>query len=632
MVFIPDVEHVDAGLDPLDNSGLPFEHLGQSADHAQPVLGVLSFGDIAAAPSGDWGHFHAMLQAPSIAAFDNALFDKVPIRSLYEADTAKVAAQSADQGAGSLIWLPAMVNVALGAKGAIGTSSPPATTNTPQSLQEINNVLGNQVPGVQVSGDQTVNIQAAPSSSGSLGQAIQGNFTASGPEADWAGVALLAVAGVPVLAVASGDNIHGADNLTVDPTTAVQVWDALTGATTSALTVNGGSTVAINETNGTSTNGGGITVNGGAGTTAVNVTQTASVAANSGTVLIQDAGWAAGIGGSNTAGTITSVTLDGLNNKDALLTPAATIDDNALANLTVVDTTAASWVNITDNLAAPTATTLNLHVNDAATLTIADTNNEITTLNLSEVNSASTMTFNDNGLAKVTVPGGADTGTGVLTATINDNVASQVVFDFSGSNAADNITVVRTGAGAGLISNDTYTLGNGGTAGNPETLTITYTDNTTVNTDTINFGSGLNNISDAAHTTGVHNYVNTAPSGLASGNTTPVFTTITHSATGAGNYDTLTFKGDTGLLAVDGTVHVGVGATVAAGIAFALADVGAHGVAAFTLTGSPNTTYLFDHADSSSTLTAADSLIAVTNGVAHLSGISLVSGVVHLFV
>jgi len=150
MVFIPNVEHVDAGLEPLDNSGLPFEHLGQSADHAQPVLGVLSFGDIAAAPSGDWGHFHAMLQAPSIAAFDNALFDKVPIRSLYEADTAKVAAQSADQGAGSLIWLPAMVNVALGAKGAIGTSSPPATTNTPQSLQEINTVLGNQISTHQI--------------------------------------------------------------------------------------------------------------------------------------------------------------------------------------------------------------------------------------------------------------------------------------------------------------------------------------------------------------------------------------------------------------------------------------------------------------------------------------------------
>jgi hypothetical protein len=31
-------------------------------------------------------------------------------------------------------------------------------------------------------------------------------------------------------------------------------------------------------------------------------------------------------------------------------------------------------------------------------------------------------------------------------------------------------------------------------------------------------------------------------------------------------------------------------------------------------------------------LTAADSLVAVTNGVAHLSGVSLVSGVVHLFV
>jgi hypothetical protein len=144
MIFTPNSEHADAGLNPLNNSGLAFEHLGQPADHAQPVLGVLPFGDVAAAPSGDWGHFHAMLQTPSIVAFDSAPFDTAPISSIHESNTAKVA-ESADQSVQNLVWLPAKVNVALGAGGAIGTSSPPATTNTPQSLQEVNNVLGNQI-------------------------------------------------------------------------------------------------------------------------------------------------------------------------------------------------------------------------------------------------------------------------------------------------------------------------------------------------------------------------------------------------------------------------------------------------------------------------------------------------------
>jgi len=149
MIFTPNSEHADAGLNPLNNSGLAFEHLGQPADHAQPVLGVLSFGDVAAAPSGDWGHFHAMLQTPSIVAFDSAPFDTAPISSIHESNTAKVA-ESADQSVQNLVWLPAKVNVALGAGGAIGTSSPPATTNTPQSLQEVNDVLGNQISTHQI--------------------------------------------------------------------------------------------------------------------------------------------------------------------------------------------------------------------------------------------------------------------------------------------------------------------------------------------------------------------------------------------------------------------------------------------------------------------------------------------------
>jgi hypothetical protein len=90
-----------------------------------------------------------MLQTPSIVAFDSAPFDTAPISSIHESNTAKVA-ESADQSVQNLVWLPAKVNVALGAGGAIGTSSPPATTNTPQSLQEVNDVLGNQISTHQI--------------------------------------------------------------------------------------------------------------------------------------------------------------------------------------------------------------------------------------------------------------------------------------------------------------------------------------------------------------------------------------------------------------------------------------------------------------------------------------------------
>ena len=88
-------------------------------------------------------------------------------------------------------------------------------------------------------------------------------------------------------------------------------------------------------------------------------------------------------------------------------------------------------------------------------------------------------------------------------------------FDFSGSNAAEHIIVTRAGA-ATAVTNDVFTIGNGGTdlsaPGTTQDLTITYT-NATSSVDTINFGSGANSITDQAHTTGVHNYVNTVANG-----------------------------------------------------------------------------------------------------------------------
>jgi hypothetical protein len=492
------------------------------------------------------------------------------------------------------------------------------------------NLLGNgpaasiwnvtSVPGATVSGIQTVNIQSNVSpSTGALNQAIQGNFTATGPEGDWAGLTLLAVA--------SAGGTYGADNLTVDPTTAVQITDVLFGATTSALTVNGGSTVAINEANGTHANGGGITVNGGTGTTAVSVTQTATAAANDGLVVITDAGWHAGIGGSNTAGTITTVTLDGLHGGAA----AATINDNALANLTINDvaSVAPATVTINDNLLVPTATTLALSLNNDAPLIVIDTNNEISTLNLALGNLPSTIAFFDNGLATVAIPTptGGSVGTGALTATFHDSAAvtGTVNFDFSGSSAADNITVIRDG-GATTVTNDVFTIGNGGTelsvAATTQTLTITYTNHTS-DADTINFGSGANKITDVVHTTGVHNYVNTASNGanldLTTINATHGdYTQISNTATsGAGQFDTIAFTADP-VSAFNSTSFAA--GSVAAGINHELTTLASETVGTFTLGAN---TYVFDHGDTSTTLTAHDSLVQIHgNNLAHVTGIT----------
>ena len=113
------------------------------------------------------------------------------------------------------------------------------------------------VPGAHVVGVQNVNIAAAS------GQAVQGDFTATGPEGEWLGLTQLTVE--------STGSSEGVDNLTVGPDTAVQVTDTVTTATNEALTVNGGSTITIVENN--MARNGGITVNGGSGTTSVSITE-----------------------------------------------------------------------------------------------------------------------------------------------------------------------------------------------------------------------------------------------------------------------------------------------------------------------------------------------------------------------
>jgi len=75
------------------------------------------------------------------------------------------------------------------------------------SVIDPTSLVGNKVSGVE-----TVNITSNVNGAGVSDQAVQGNFTATGTEGDWAGLT--------TLNVTSGGNATGVDVLTVDPTTA----------------------------------------------------------------------------------------------------------------------------------------------------------------------------------------------------------------------------------------------------------------------------------------------------------------------------------------------------------------------------------------------------------------------------
>jgi hypothetical protein len=210
-----------------------------------------------------------------------------------------------------------------------------------------------KLASVTVAGVQTVNFISAEAVTVDMTKSTQG-YT-----------------GLTLLTVVSGSDAAAVDSITVGATTAVTVTDATAlKAVTADLTVTGGSTVSISEANGAFDNHAkAITVAGGTATTTVSVTQTEGAAGYDQTVSITDANEAAG-----SKGVITAITLDGLDNASA-----ATIADNALANLTVNDVVSAT-VSITEGTCSSPATTLNLTLNADTALTLDDVGAKYTTL------------------------------------------------------------------------------------------------------------------------------------------------------------------------------------------------------------------------------------------------------------
>jgi hypothetical protein len=378
------------------------------------------------------------------------------------------------------------------------------TTNETFNIQGIGGagvINVTSVPGAHVVGVQNVNIAAAS------GQAVQGDFTATGPEGEWLGLTQLTVE--------STGGSQGVDNLTVGPDTAVQITDTVTSATNEALTVNGSSTINIIENR--MVPNGGITVNGGSGTTAVSISQTGANPGSDGIVLnILDVN-----GTSKTdPGTIANVTLDGL-------TGLSSISDNALTKLGINYSQDAS-LKIEDNLTTPIALPLTLSIgqegsqgNIAPKLDIDINNSQYSTVHLSLGAENSSLIFDDRGLTTLDTP---NPGTGALVrygsdalfnaSQFTDTVQAAVNFDFSGLDGPNDVAIIR---GGGSYA-DVYTLGNYGTDnGFFGTQNIDLVQMLEISggagNDTINFGSGAYIIEDAFPSAASRNYIQTAANG-----------------------------------------------------------------------------------------------------------------------
>ena len=292
------------------------------------------------------------------------------------------------------------------------------------------------------------------------GEALTVNTTGS---EGWSGLTNL-----NVTSSQSGANV---DTITAAASTAINVADTVSGNLSGNLTVNGGSTVAISEANGGfSVAGYTITVNGGTGTTSVSVTQTETTAGtgHDQSVLINDVN----AGSTTKAGTITSVTIDGLDAN------GATIKDNSLSSLTVNDVNTAATVTLVDSLTTPTSLTLALNLNNNTAAATIATSNDYTTINVTTGALASTAIIEDTADTALTVAGSSTltlTGAGTLGAVKSIAVSGGAglvdTADFALSAALTSVTDTSSGP-VTLALNDAVASFSGGTATGTEIITI----------------------------------------------------------------------------------------------------------------------------------------------------------------
>jgi hypothetical protein len=320
--------------------------------------------------------------------------------------------------------------------------------------------LATSLSAVTISGIQTVNILS--------GEAIFANIASS--PAGFAGLTQLNVTeannGVAsTIAAAATTNISVTDASQASGALSVQGGLNVAVATTEVASGAGGvtvggttapaGTVTVTATAAPASPGafqmGPISVTGGASTTSVTVDQTAPVAGGvtDGQVTITDANYSGGA----KLGVITTVSLDGLSGANNA------INDSALANLTVNDAASGASVTITEGSYTSPATTLALSLNNDAGLTLNDSGNKYTTVNLTLGAAADTLSLIDTALTTLKISGPSSGSAGALTLLSISPTAPLTSIDASGDNG--NLTFTDYWAGAvvkGGSGNDLVTL------------------------------------------------------------------------------------------------------------------------------------------------------------------------------
>lgn len=262
--------------------------------------------------------------------------------------------------------------------------------------------------------------------------------TLSAPEAVYADTenSVMGFSGLTTLNVNSVSSSSDVDDITAAATTAIKVSDVVVGDLSSStghgLTVNGGSTVTITEANGKHAGSNTIVVNGGSGTSAVTVNQTEAYGYKSQAVEIYDLH----SDENAVAGTITTVTLGGLANNNAV------IESDALSSLTVNNSDDAAVTIHNFGANTNSASALNLTLNNDGTvngLMLVDHDNAYTTLNVTTGAIGSNLSLAD--FTKIT----AETITG----------SSLLAQATSGGHSGDNLSALKTitvSGNAGFVS------------------------------------------------------------------------------------------------------------------------------------------------------------------------------------
>ena len=391
------------------------------------------------------------------------------------------------------------------------------TSGTSITLDATKNFTGVTQLNASSTGTATLTVAASTNVSST---AVGGSSVTGG-----ANVTTADTGGVDVVSGAAGaisvtDNAQAANNVTVDGGTNVSV--GVTGSTGGAIAVGGttapsgtvsvteavkggagnvvgatigitgGTALTVNETLAGSTadvtkttTAGAVTVTGTATTTSVSVGQTAAAAATAKVGQIIDSAVTINdVNGADLlkAGTITSVSLTN--------SASATITDNALATLSLSGTD--GTVTLTNKLTTPTSSSLSLNLTNAK-FALTDSNNEVTTLNVTTLGTGSTMTaVTDNKLATLNISG--STGGLTLGAALQASVTSLTVGGASSFNgdistsgltafsptSSGTVTVTMNattqaftgGAGTDVITTaqDTVKAVVGGSAGNNEII------------------------------------------------------------------------------------------------------------------------------------------------------------------